>query len=197
MKIAAAVVVACLAGAAEAQAPVPTPSPAAAASQPAAAPTPAPPKAAPELQKLAFLVGDWIHEEVIHPGPMGPGGPGKGRSKAQWILGDQHLYVNYVSRNAAVGTIEARGLLGWDPDKKVYRMDWFDNQGQAVHYSGDFTPEGVLILTAEYNFQGKPVKEVFSIQKQEGGKVLFTSAMPGPDGILKPAFESAAAPEKK
>jgi hypothetical protein len=197
MKIAALAVVACLAGRAEAQAP--TPSPAAAASQPApaAAPTPAPPKPAAELQKLAFLVGDWIHEETIHPGPMGPGGPGKGRSKAQWILGDHHLYVNYVSRNAATGTVEARGMLGWDPHNKVYRMDWYDNMGVAAHYVGDFTPDGKLVLTAEYAIQGKPVKEVFSIQRQDGGKLMFTSAMPGPDGTLKTVFESVAAPEKK
>jgi hypothetical protein len=191
--IAATALVAAFAGGTQAQAPAPSP---AASPTPAAAPTPAPPKPAPELQKLAFLVGDWIHDETVHPGPMGPGGPGKGRSKTQWILGDHHLYVNYVSRNAAMGTLEARGLIGWDPDGKAYRMDWYDNMGAAIHYRGDFTPEGTLVFNAELMLQGKPVKEQLSIQRQEG-KLVFTSSLPGPDGALKPAFESVATPEKK
>jgi Protein of unknown function (DUF1579) len=159
-----------------------------------AAPAPRP---APELQKLAFLVGDWVHEETMYPGPLGPGGPRKGRSKGQWLLGDHYLYVNYVSRNAANETLEARGLLGWDPDKKAYRMDWYDSMGMAVHYTGDFTPEGTLVFNAEYVLQGKPVKEQFSIQKPEGGKVVFTSSMPGPDGTFKPVFQSVATADKK
>jgi hypothetical protein len=191
MSIFAAALITTLALAADAQAPTPTPSPAV----PAAA-TPAP-KPAPELQKLAFLVGDWVHEETMHPGPAGPGGPRKGRSKAQWILGDHHLYVNYVSRNAANETIEARGLLGWDADKKAFYMHWYDNFGLAVRYLGDFAPDGGLVLNGEYVVQGKPMKEQFSIQKQEGGKVLFTSSVPGPDGVLKPALESLATPDKR
>lgn len=195
MKILVSALVLCAGSWAQAQTP---PAPAAPASQPAPAPapTPAPPKPAAELQKLAFLVGDWVHDEVYHPGALGPGGPGKGRSKAQWILGDHHLYVNYVSRGA-MGNIEARGLLGWDAEKKAYYMDWYDNMGQAVRYLGDFTPEGALVLNAEYMMNGQRVKEEFTVKRQEGGKVLFVSAMPGPDGALKPVFESTATPDKK
>ena len=188
MRIFAAPVLALAATAAQAQAP--TPAPAAATAAPA-------PKPAPELQKLAFLVGDWVHEETVAPGPMGPGGPRKGRSKAQWILGEHHLYVNYVSRDAANQTLEARGLLGWDPEKKAYRMGWYDNMGTAVQYQGDFTPEGTLVLNAEYALQGKPVKEQLSIQKQEGGKVVFTSSQLGADGTMKAVLESVATAEKK
>jgi uncharacterized protein DUF1579 len=172
------------------------PAPAAPASQPAPAATPAPPQPALELQKLSFLVGDWVHDEVHHPGAMGPGGPAKGRSKAQWILGDHHLYLNYVSRGA-MGSIEARGLLGWDADKKAYHLDWYDNLGQAVRYQGDFNPEGALLLSAEYTLNGQRVKEELTIKRQEGGKVLFVTALPGPDGALKPVFESTATPDKK
>jgi hypothetical protein len=191
MHIVVVTLLAVLAPGAELQAPTPPPA------APTAAPAAPAPKPAPELAKLAFLVGDWIHEETMHPGPLGPGGPRKGRSKAQWILGDHHLYVNYVSRSAANETLEARGLLGWDADQKAYRMDWYDSTGLAVHYTGDFSPEGVLVLNAEYLFQGKPVREQFSIQRQEGGKLQFTSSMPGPDGALKPVFESLATAEKK
>jgi hypothetical protein len=198
MKLVAAVILALTAPGADAQAPTPAPVPAASPTPPAAAaPAKPAPKPAAELQKLAFLVGDWVHEETVHPGPMGPGGPRKGRSKVQWILGDHHLYVNYVSRNSANETVEARGLLGWDAEKKAYYMHWYDNTGMAARYSGDFSPEGTLALNAEYVHQGNPVREQLTIKQQEGGKVLFSSAMAGPDGAPKPVLESVATADKR
>ncbi len=170
---------------AAAQAPAPSPSP-------AAAPTPAPaplPSPAPELQKLDFLAGDWIHAENYYPGPMGPGGKGGGRSKAAWILGNHALLITYVTK-APMGTVEGRGVLGWDAEKKAYRMDWFDNTGAGVHYAGNFNAEGVLLLNAEYTQAGQAVKEQFGIKKQEDGTVLFTSQMAGPDGAMKTVMES-------
>jgi hypothetical protein len=80
--IACAAVLTCAPALLSAQAPTPAPA------EPAAAAAPAPPplpKPAPEVQKLAFLVGDWVHEETFHPGPAGPGGAGKGRSKSAWV----------------------------------------------------------------------------------------------------------------
>jgi hypothetical protein len=177
---------------AAAQAPAPTPAP-----SPSAAPAPAPlPSPAPELQKLDFLAGDWIHSENYYPGPMGPGGKGGGRSKVSWILGNHALLVTYVSKTPA-GTIEGRGLLGWDAPKKAYRMDWFDNTGAAIHYTGDFNADGALALNAEYVEGGQTVKEQFTIKKQEDGTVLFTSLMAGPDGTMKPAMESLGTRDAK
>lgn len=173
--------------AASAQAPAPAPAQEAA---PAVAATPAPlPTPAPEVQKLAFLVGDWVHEETFQPGPMGPGGTGKGRSKSAMALGDHYVYTIYTT-NSPMGKLEARGFFGWDREKKTYTMDWFDNMGMATQFRGDFDAEGALVLNTEYTWQGAPVKERFTVKKQPDGKVVFTSAMAGPDGAYKPMMES-------
>jgi hypothetical protein len=172
-----------------AQAPAPSPSPSATpAASPAATPAPLP-SPAPELTKLDFLAGDWVHAENYYPGPMGPGGKGGGRSKTSWILGSHALLVTYVTK-APMGTIEGRGILGWDPEKKTYRMDWFDNTGDAVHYAGDFNAEGVLVLTADVVRGGRPSKEQFTIKKQEDGTLLFTAQVAAADGTMKPTLES-------
>ncbi len=170
---------------AAAQAPAPTPTPAAA---PSAAPAPLP-TPAPETKKLDFLAGDWIHSENYYPGPAGPGGKGGGRSKATWILGNHDLLVTYVTK-APMGTIEGRGMLSWDPEKKVYRMDWYDNTGDVVHFTGDFNPEGVLVLSADRVHAGQPMKQQFLIKKQDDGSVLFTSQVAGADGAMKTTMES-------
>jgi len=175
-----------------AQAPAPSPTPVA---SPAATPAPLP-SPAPELQKLDFLAGDWIHAENYYPGPMGPGGKGGGRSKTSWILGNHDLLVSYVTKTP-MGTIEGRGILGWDPVKKAYRFAWFDNTGAATDYRGDFNPEGVLVLTADYVEAGQPVKEQFMIKKQDDGTVLFTSQVAGADGAMKTVMESLGTRDAK
>lgn len=188
--IACVAVLSCAPSLLRAQAPAETPAAAAAPTPPAL------PKPGPEVQKLAFLVGDWVHEETFHPGPTGPGGPGKGRSKSAWALGDHHLYTIYTT-NSPMGKLEARGFLGWDGEKKAYRLSWFDNMGSATVFVGDFDAQGALVLSSEYTYQGQPVKERLTITKSADGKVTFSSAMPGPDGAWKPMMDSVATPDAK
>jgi hypothetical protein len=167
------------------------------AASPAPAPTPVPlPTPAPEVQKLAFLVGDWLHEETFQPGPTSPGGTGKGRSKSVMALGEHFVYVIYTT-NTPMGKLEARGFVGWDGEKKAYAMSWFDNMGLASHYTGNFDAAGALVMNAEYVFQGTPVKERFTIAKQADGKLLMTSAIAGPDGAFKTMMESVGTPATK
>ncbi len=174
-----------------AQTPAATPQPA--SSPTASAPAPALPKPAPELQRLAFLVGDWIHEETYQASPFGPAGPGKGRSKISWLLGDHHLNLIYAT-NTPMGKLEARGFLGYDVDAKVYRMSWFDNVGMATHYTGHASDDGSLTFTTEYTYQGQKVKEQIVVAKSAGGKVSFTAKVVGPDGSLQTTMESVATP---
>src|SRR5688572_1235489 len=103
--------------------------------RPTASPTPEGPKPPPELTKLQFLVGDWIHEEVHHAAPAGGGLRGAARSKSVWILGGHRLYLTYKSLGPG-GEYEGRGLMGWEPEEKAYRLDWFDSRGLAQRYTG-------------------------------------------------------------
>ena len=189
-----ALAVLCAAPFAAAQAPAPTP-----AASPAAAATPAPaamPSPAPELQKLNFLAGDWVHEETYNAGPMGAGSQGKARSKAAWVLGNHHLYVIYAAKSPTA-QIEGRAFLGWDPRSKQYHMDWYDSMGASTRYTGDFDASGALVLSGEVPIEGNMVRQQFTIKPQADGKVLYTSALAGADGTMKTSFESLATAEKK
>ncbi len=161
---------------------------------PAAAPAPPPlPKPAPELQKLAFMLGDWVHDETYQATPFGPAGPGKGRSKALWLLGDHHLTITYAA-NTPMGRVEARGFLGYDSEAKAYRMSWFDNMGLAAHYTGQLAEDGSLTFMTEYAFQGQKVKEQFLIAKKDEGKLVMSARAQAPDGSWQPVMESVANP---
>lgn len=180
----------CTASLAMAQAPQTPPAPAPAASAPAAAPAPA-----PELQRLAFLVGDWIHAET-YAGQAGPAGSGRARSKISWVLGNHHLYMIYANKMTN-GQVEGRAFFGWDARARKYRLDWFDSMGDASHYTGDFDASGALVLTGETVVAGRPAREEFTVRPQPDGRVVFTSAIAGTGGAMQAIFESTASPETK
>ena len=170
--------------------PTSPPSPVPASSPAAAAPAPELPKPAPELQKLAFLKGDWVHDEKYEASAMGPAGKGAGRSRNAWVLGDHHLYMVYTG-NTPMGKMEGRGFLRWDAGAKLYAFDWFDNTGMAFHYKGDFGPDGTLTLGGDYSHGGQKVREQITVQQQEEGKLKFTSSLGVGEGAeLKPVVEA-------
>jgi len=186
-------------GLAMAQAPSTPPKPAPPGSSPEAAAAPAAPelpKPAPELQKVAFLSGDWIHDETYQASPMGAAGKGAGRSRNQWILGDHHLYMVYAA-NTPIGKVEGRGLLYWDRDRRAFGLDWYDNLGVASHFTGDFAADGALVLAAEYVHEGQKVKEQVSFRKQDDGNVSFRNLMAfGDAGEMKPVIDGILSPKK-
>ena len=131
------------------------------------------PTLAPELQRVAFLVGDWTHTELYHRGAQPQSSPGAGRSKASWLLGDHFLYVLYASRGPW-GYFEARGLLSWDAAEKAYRMDWFDDRGHTRRLRGVSTRPGELTLTGEIDVEGRGEEGQITIRHREDGKLLLT-----------------------
>jgi hypothetical protein len=163
-------------------------------SQQTSEPSPTPsapetPQPAHELKKLEFLVGDWIYAETFSQTPWSPGGKGAGRGRANWAIGDHHLQTAYVSNNP-LGRVEARGFMGFDREKKAYRFSWFDSRGLATHYAGDFDASGALVLTAEYTYDAKPVKERLTLAPSDTGGIALKGEALGPDGQWVLVFES-------
>jgi hypothetical protein len=181
-----------------AQSPAPAASPAPADPTPAAesaapAPAPAPtPAAAPELRRLDFLAGDWVHQETYHAIGDDPAGRGAARSKAIWILDDRHLYVTYKA-NTSRGTVESRAILGYDTAGRRYRMFWFDNTGAATEYAGDFDGEGNLVLSGERTAPGSARKEQLTFRSVPEGGFRLEGRVAAPDGSWALAQESVAA----
>jgi hypothetical protein len=163
---------------------------------PAISPAVSPPATedtAPELRKLSFLVGDWAHAEVYHAGPRGPGGPGAGRSKVAWLLGDHFLYLLYATRGPS-GHSESRGFLSWDVDAQAYRLDWFDDQGNVLRFSGVSPKAGELSLVADLRIAGQMAQERALLRRREDGKVLLTLEIALPDRKADPLMEAILTP---
>ncbi len=87
------------------------------------------PKPGPAHQKLALLAGKWTGEEVMHPGPMGPGGKFVGTSVSKMSPDGFYLYVDYHQKAGKKKTFFGHSVIGYDLMGKQYLWYWVDSMG--------------------------------------------------------------------
>jgi len=101
---------------------------------------------APEMRKLAPLVGTWTFTERwteparykrgVYEGEPGPGG--SGTLTIALGPGGFSLIADYDARNP-MGRVTARRILAWDPDRKLYELDEIHSAFPGVlHLTGRF-----------------------------------------------------------
>ena len=137
------------------------------------------PKPPPEVEQLSYFLGPWTSEGEMKPGPMGPGGPTQGRDICRWMPG--HFFVGCMmeSRSPA-GIMQVQAIMGYDPEKKVYRWWSFDNVGRAETATGTLK-DGTWTWLGESKLGDKMVKTRYTISdtKPEGYAFLFESSPGG------------------
>jgi Protein of unknown function (DUF1579) len=120
----------------------------------------------PEYERLNVFVGRWITEGHTVPGGAGPALKITSSDVYEWAPGGFFILHTAYGRigDGAGGGIE---IIGYDPDRKSYRTQFFDSQGNTVseelsfrdglwHWSGArvrctgvFSEEG-RVLTAHH-----------------------------------------------
>ncbi|HEY7727582.1 MAG TPA: DUF1579 family protein, partial [Candidatus Eisenbacteria bacterium] len=115
-----------------------------------------------ELSKLASWVGTWNAEQHVFAGPTGPESRDKSQTTFRWVMAGMHLEGthDFVYNGKPM---EGRSIWSFDPDTKEYQCYWMDGMSpKAMIYTGNFTPEGNLVVKASYTYQGKPVNDVIT-----------------------------------
>jgi hypothetical protein len=104
------------------------------------------PKAAPEMEKLNFYLGEWDYTEIYGKSTDGPRNTGVYTSKLG--PGGNSLINTFHSRGP-VGDFEGLQIFTWDPREKVYKVYVFGNDSPgALVETGAFEGE-TLVLHAE------------------------------------------------
>lgn len=98
------------------------------------------PKPAPEMESMKWMVGKWAVNETHEPGPMGPGGKGKGTMTVKLGPGGFSHIMDYESKGP-MGMFAGHGLSAWDSDKKMFVGSWSDNMTPGLMTS-NCTVEG-------------------------------------------------------
>lgn len=179
---------------------------------------PVAPKPPPELDALSYFLGPWTFEGEIKPGPMGAGGPMKGREICRWMPAHFFLACMMETQGPA-GLSQLQGIMGWDAEKKGYRWWSFDNIGRAETASGTLkdgmwtwsgeSKMGDKVYKTRYTVSDtKPDGYAFSLESSPDGKkwspvmtgkstkVMMRPTPTAPGGLKPPSGAPAPAPTK-
>jgi hypothetical protein len=140
--------------------------------------TTAPTASSPELEPLAFLLGEWLS-----PGTGQPGEP-TGKTEFSRSLQDRViLRNNHADYPAAPGRPGSRHedlMIIYAPPSDSIRADYFDSEGHAIRY---------IVQVPE------PHYAIFLSEPQAGQPRFRLSYRLEPTGVLKGAFDIAPAGE--
>jgi hypothetical protein len=127
------------------------------------------PKAAPEMEKLNFYLGEWDYTETYGKGPNSPKNAGVYTSK----LGPGgNSLINTFHSQGPVGDFEGLLVFTWDPREKAYKLYVFGNNlPGALVETGAFEGD-TLVFRSEITAQGATVKLRNTTRVTEPGKIV-------------------------
>jgi hypothetical protein len=148
------------------------------------------PKPGPENERLGYFVGKWKAEGELKPGPMGPGGKFTSTDNCEWFEG-KYSVVCRSEGNMPTGKSKSIGILGYNPEEKVYTYYGVDNSNMMM---GSIPKGTIRGDTWTYNDEsmmgGKKVKSRVIIKEVSPTEYTFRMDMQGPDGKWAPVMES-------
>jgi hypothetical protein len=132
---------------------------------------PAMPKPGPEQKRLAYFVGNWTEKgKSTMPGMVGDV---SSTQKWEWMSGGFFLEA-HMDMTSTMGKAKALGVMGYDPDSKMYTYNEFDSNGGAITAKGK--PDGdTWNWTSDMMMEGKPMKTRVTIK--EVSKTEYTFKM--------------------
>jgi hypothetical protein len=148
------------------------------------------PKPGPEHKRLAFYVGKWSTEGEVKSGPMGPGGTMKSTDTCEWFEGRFSVVCRYEG-TGPTGPSKGIGILGYNPEEKVYTYYGVDNSSMNMASVPKGTVTGdTWTYTDEGTMGGKKFKTRVTIKEVSPTQQSFRMEMQGPDGRWMPMVES-------
>ncbi len=90
---------------------------------------PGAPRRTAEHEQLDFMAGEWKTKEEYPPAPWMPkGGSGEGHATIRWAVDGLCLVTDYQTKGSMGDSFEGHGVMGYDPDAKVYVGHWYDSR---------------------------------------------------------------------
>ena len=119
-------------------------------------PTAEAPPPGPEVEKLGYFVGAWSTEGETKESAQGPAEKVSGRDMCRWMPGKFFVTCRLEHKSPA-RAVMALGVMGYDPEKKVYTSASYNNLGQTESATGTFE-DGTWTWSSDRILGGKPVK---------------------------------------
>jgi uncharacterized protein (TIGR02246 family) len=126
-----------------------------------------------QLQQLAWLVGDWTHEDPTFSVQV----------SGRWTLNKRFLLVEYMAKGKENDDLTVIQYFGWDPVAGVIRAWFFDSEGG--YGGGDWVRDGNT-WSANWNgvlSGGRVASSVSSLKHVDDKSFIFRSVDREIDGL--------------
>ena len=114
------------------------------------------PKPGPEHKRLSYLEGKWTTEGQQKENPFGPAGKFSSNDVCEWVLDGFFLKCTGEGKDP-MGTTKGLGLLGYDPENKVYTYYGADSRGMGMGGEGTLAGK-VWTYTSSMKMKDKVIK---------------------------------------
>jgi hypothetical protein len=127
-----------------------------------------PPKPGPEVERLAYFVGNW--NEVGKSTAHGMEGPVSSTQSWEWTAGGFFL-EGHSNNKSPAGDFSIMAVLGYDPETKTYTYNAFDSWGEQIMAKGSVSGDTWTWITQSM-MQGKPIET--RLTEKELSKTQYT-----------------------
>jgi hypothetical protein len=114
------------------------------------------PKPCLEIAKLGYFIGTWQNAGEVKASEYGPAGKLSGTNRREWILGGFAQLLHHEEKNPS-GNHTSVSIVGYDPEKKVYRSYSFGEGGHVSESEGILEGD-TLIWTGGFEMNGVRIK---------------------------------------
>jgi hypothetical protein len=144
----------------------------------------------PEHKRLGYFVGRWTTDGEMKPGPMGPGGKIRATDTCEWFQGG-FAVVCRSEGTMPSGPSRSLGILGYNPEEKVYTYYGIDNTAMNMASVPKGTVQGdTWTYIDQGTMGGQEWKSRVVIKQLSPTEYTFRMEMQGPDGKWIPMMES-------
>ncbi len=126
----------------------------------------------PEHKKLEMWVGSWTGSGEMKSGPFGPGGPMNWTEECSWFGGAGFNVVCKSKGTGPTGPKKGLGIMGYDPEKKVYTHYGVDTGGWMGLSEGTLSGEN-WTFRSEETMDGKTYHGRFTMQMESPTRMTF------------------------
>ncbi|MEO6593866.1 MAG: DUF1579 family protein [Planctomycetota bacterium] len=141
-----------------------------------------PPSPAPELQKLAPLIGNWAGTGSATFGPGAPPTAWHARGTYRWCLDKHFVQEDFeITFEGLAAPLVFRAYFGWDRENQRYVNAAISNEGKAQLVEMKFLPDGTMVQVSLQSQEGMPYAERWRL-KVEGDKLMHSIDLLMPEG---------------
>ena len=131
------------------------------------------PKPTAEHKALEWWLGSWAGEGEMKPGPFGEGGPMKWTEECSWFADSGFHIVCKSKGDGPMGPMKGLGIIGYNPEKKVYTHYGIDSSGWTGHAEGTLSGDA-WTFQSEETMEGKTFHTRYTMTKKSDTVMTFS-----------------------